>query len=44
MRTFWAGLSRNAKTWIIAGTAAVLLIIIIASCSGGSGGSGPMPV
>ena len=32
MRTFWAGLSRKAKTWIIACTAAVLLLIIVASC------------
>ena len=40
MSTFWAGLSRKAKIYIIAGSAAVLLlIIIIASCAGGGGGS-----
>ena len=40
MRTFWAGLSRKAKIYIVAGAAGVLLlIIIIASCSGGGGSS-----
>jgi hypothetical protein len=44
MRTFWAGLSRKAKTWIITGSAGVLLlIIIIASCSGGGGSTALSP-